>query len=1034
MTTNRQARNPEATLPSLLRDELAVSARPAPLPLSHAAARKAVRKARRARGPGAAAAVATAAAVAAGKGGRRAAARKVAGGRALGVPRAAGRVGGRAGSTRVATVLQTPAAAAAAAAEGAGSSGGSVAKPTDAAARRTAKKREKRRRKAAEAAAATAAILNVGGPRTQPVALPDSVAAFGDAAAGPDGVTGEPVEDPDAELIRTLERKLAGGRKRGGRKVKKRPAAAHSGDDGGGEGADAAVPAFDYASEFAEDPDLLALLRACEPPAKRQRVAESGAVVEEYEVSEEEAEAKGAAEDENEESEEEAEAKGAAEDEYEVSEEEEESDGETLEEYGDSEEEEEVEGAASVEDKQSAEKEKARAMYVAPNLRGSAASGGASAATARLTRRIRALLNRLTTGNAPGIAADLAGVVASGGVGGAGTSTATVAVSRSETVGAFVNALLDATADGGGGSPYVAALAAVAVHVSRSVDAAVGARLAAGVVGRLQAARGAPAGAPGGVAAAAAASVTTSGDRRGALAYATLLGWLYRRGAVAGGLLLGAATTVGARLVGADVDVLLALLRVAGHALRAEDPVAVRDLLVGVKARAEEVSAAAAARPAAGSHGSGSDTDGDGGASPDEATSSDQQRLAIMLSLVYDVANNRGTRGRGGSAASVAEDAREWRWVGAGVAGATPAPLDVGWAELLDPTVTRGRWWDAAAMARRRVDAVMRPAGRQGKGDGGDAAATAKDAAGGGGASVDDSGGGGGNGGVGGGSGGGGGTAAASLLTGVAAGAPPLAALAAGQRLNTAARRRLFTEIMASTGVDEAVTRLAALGALCATTAGAARHSRAIDADAARVLLHCAGAEAAENPFYAALAVRLATASAHAGRAFTYALWDEWARLDPPAAPAGADTVALAEAAPMAVRRSRNLAGVAAALLASRAVTLRVLLRGARDWVLPTPREAFHFRCLLSRLLGGGHDDGGDAGTGGGDRWATAVAPALAELAADPRRGDLPAGLAVFLSTHLVGVTDGVRPEVRARAREAVAVLEAAEEGREDEE
>lgn len=244
---------------------------------------------------------------------------------------------------------------------------------------------------------------------------------------------------------------------------------------------------------------------------------------------------------------------------------------------------------------------------------------------------------------------------------------------------------------------------------------------------------------------------------------------------------------------------------------------------------------------------------------------------------------------------------------------------------------------------------------------------------------------------------------------------------------------------MASSGVDEAATRLAALGALCATTAAAGRQARATDADAARVLLHCAGAEAAENPFYAALAVRLATGSAPAGRALTYALWDEWARLDPPRAPAGADAAAVAAAAPMAVRRARNLAGVAAALLAARAVSLRVLLRGARDWVLPTPREAFHFRCLLVRLLGDGgvdNDDGGggggDAGNGGG--WATAVAPALAELAADSRRGDLPAGLAIFLSTHLVGATDGVPPEVRARARQAVAVLEAAAEEREEEE
>ena len=45
-------------------------------------------------------------------------------------------------------------------------------------------------------------------------------------------------------------------------------------------------------------------------------------------------------------------------------------------------------------------------------------------------------------------------------------------------------------------------------------------------------------------------------------------------------------------------------------------------------------------------------------------------------------------------------------------------------------------------------------------------------------------------------------------------GTPPhLAALAAGQRLNTAACRRLFTAVMAATGVEDAAARLAAAGA-----------------------------------------------------------------------------------------------------------------------------------------------------------------------------------------------------------------------------
>ena len=242
--------------------------------------------------------------------------------------------------------------------------------------------------------------------------------------------------------------------------------------------------------------------------------------------------------------------------------------------------------------------------------------------------------------------------------------------------------------------------------------------MAAGLAARLAAARGAG-----------------GGGGPAATAHASLLGWLYR-GAVAGGTVLGAAAEVASILRGADVDVLLALLRVAGHALRVKDPGGVRDLLVYVKRRGAEVGAALPAPAAgAGAGGGAAVNDDDGGRSGDgdsdtdsdddgsvrggdgvgasEAAAADRGRLAIMLSLVYDVVHNRGSRGResgggsgGGSAAD--EDARQWQWVSAGVAGAPPAPIDVGWAELTDPHVTVRRWWDAAATTRRRVDAVLR--------------------------------------------------------------------------------------------------------------------------------------------------------------------------------------------------------------------------------------------------------------------------------------------------------------------------------------
>jgi len=82
-----------------------------------------------------------------------------------------------------------------------------------------------------------------------------------------------------------------------------------------------------------------------------------------------------------------------------------------------------------------------------------------------------------------------------------------------------------------------------------------------------------------------------------------------------------------------------------------------------------------------------------------------------------------------------------------------------------------------------------------------------------------------------------GGIAPSALLAGVADGNPPLGFLAAGQRLNTASRRRLCSTPVAASVIDEAAEHLAAAAAICNTTDSAGRDSRTVDVDAARVLL-----------------------------------------------------------------------------------------------------------------------------------------------------------------------------------------------------
>jgi len=112
-----------------------------------------------------------------------------------------------------------------------------------------------------------------------------------------------------------------------------------------------------------------------------------------------------------------------------------------------------------------------------------------------------------------------------------------------------------------------------------------------------------------------------------------------------------------------------------------------------------------------------------------------------------------------------------------------------------------------------------------------------------------------------------GGIAAWAVLAGVPDGEPPLGVLAAGQRLDTASRRRLRTTPVATSVIDEAAEHLAPAAAVCKTTDSAVL--RTVPSTQKRRGCCYAMTEAAKTPFYAALAVWLAGRSHPAWRALS---------------------------------------------------------------------------------------------------------------------------------------------------------------------
>lgn len=95
-----------------------------------------------------------------------------------------------------------------------------------------------------------------------------------------------------------------------------------------------------------------------------------------------------------------------------------------------------------------------------------------------------------------------------------------------------------------------------------------------------------------------------------------------------------------------------------------------------------------------------------------------------------------------------------------------------------------------------------------------------------------------------------------------------LLSLAGEQRLSTDVRKAVFVAIMGSDDYIHAFDRISKL-----------KVKKAQKAEVVRVLMHCCGAEATFNAFYALLAARLCSSHREYKFAFHFAMWDAFKQM-----------------------------------------------------------------------------------------------------------------------------------------------------------
>jgi len=166
---------------------------------------------------------------------------------------------------------------------------------------------------------------------------------------------------------------------------------------------------------------------------------------------------------------------------------------------------------------------------------------------------------------------------------------------------------------------------------------------------------------------------------------ALLLAHLYNFGAVHATLLYELIRRLVASFSEAELQVLITILRAIGPQLRADDPLALKSIIVDVQSRAT------AAASGAGTGGAG--TGGTGPSSGAGGVVGQTVRAKVFISMLTDLKNNKQKAREQGAADGALGRLKKWlKQLTSSGGMQEPPPFKVGWAELVEAEV-HGRWW-----------------------------------------------------------------------------------------------------------------------------------------------------------------------------------------------------------------------------------------------------------------------------------------------------------------------------------------------------
>ncbi|KAJ4978036.1 hypothetical protein NE237_008816 [Protea cynaroides] len=323
-----------------------------------------------------------------------------------------------------------------------------------------------------------------------------------------------------------------------------------------------------------------------------------------------------------------------------------------------------------------------------------------------------------------------------------------------------------------------------------------------------------------------------------------LLSYLCIFGVCASDLIYDFLILLGKRLTEVDVSTILTILQCCGMKLRGDDPAAMKDFILSVQNRVNELKSSSMA---------------------DGQPKIDNKRMEFMLETICDIKNNKKR-----SKEDPASQARIKKWLQQ-LKVEDILLRGLKWSKLLDPH-KKGQWWLSGEIV----------------------------------ASTDNV------------------EEVASMIDKEVLEAEKFMQLAAAQRMNTVARRAIFSVIMSAEDYIDAFEKLLRLDL-----------PGKQDREIMRVLVDCCLQEKVFNKYYTTLASKLCSHDKNHRFTLQYCLWDHFKELES-----------------TELIRSMNLARFVAEMLASFSLSLSVLKAvELSNPNLLTPKRIMHFRMLFEAIF-----------------------------------------------------------------------------------